>query len=178
MFGLAHLGTQLDDYSKHLAAYLGSSGYETALCGIQHEASDAAMIGYDRILGNPKYDMSVFDFNSVDWDLENARAAADYIRQEHKKPFFLSVGLFNTHLNFPKADPELNPDYVDVPSQFYDNAENRRLWAAYLTSTRTADDCGRLRGHRTGCTQGVGGLGRYAVYLYDGSRASFSWYEV
>lgn len=141
MFGLAHLGARLNDYSQHLAAYLSRNGYETALCGIQHEAPEAAMIGYDYILGNPDYDMSNFDFNSVEWDLENAAAAASFIRQQHKKPFFLSVGLFNTHLNFPQADPKINPDYLAVPFPFHDSPENRRQWSAYLTSAQAADQC-------------------------------------
>ncbi|WP_041052417.1 sulfatase family protein, partial [Gordoniibacillus kamchatkensis] len=141
MFGLAHLGAQLDDYDRHLVRFLSRNGYATALCGIQHEAPEADMIGYDRILGNPVFDMSVFDFDSVGWDLYNARAAAAYIREEKSKPFFLSFGLFNTHLNFPQADSEINPDYLMPPFPFYDNRANREQWAAYLTSAKAADRC-------------------------------------
>jgi N-sulfoglucosamine sulfohydrolase len=141
MFGLAHRGAQLDDYSKHLVQFLSKNGYDTALCGIQHEAPEAEMIGYDRILGNPDFDMSVFDFDSISWDLLNAGAAAEYIREKNKKPFFLSLGLFNTHLNFPKADPEIDPAYLVPPFPFYDNHANREQWAEYLTSAKTADNC-------------------------------------
>src|SRR5665647_1522105 len=49
MMGLAHRGWQLHDYSQHLAAFLNRQGYHTALCGIQHEAPDAGMIGYGEI---------------------------------------------------------------------------------------------------------------------------------
>lgn len=141
MFGLAHLGAELDDYGKHLAQYLSRNGYETALCGIQHEAPEAGMIGYDRILGNPDFDMSVFDFDSVGWDLHNAAAAAEYIHEKKDKPFFLSFGLFNTHLNFPVADPQIEPAYLAPPFPFYDNEANREQWAAYLTSAMAADRC-------------------------------------
>ncbi|WP_248924311.1 sulfatase [Paenibacillus hamazuiensis] len=143
MFGLAHLGAQLDDYSKHLVPFLGGNGYETALCGIQHEAPEAEMIGYDRILGNPDFDMSVFDFDSVSWDVYNAEAAAEYIRGRGGRgnPFFLSFGMFNTHLNFPKAAPSLETAYLMPPSLMHDNEANRRLWAEYLTSAEAADRC-------------------------------------
>ncbi|MFD0958198.1 sulfatase family protein [Paenibacillus chungangensis] len=141
MLGLAHRGARLHDYNQHLVPYLKRNGYETVLCGIQHEAPEAAMIGYDHILGNPDYDMSNFSFRSVEWDEENANAAASYIRQQHDKPFFLSVGLFNTHLNFPDPDPGIQRDYVAMPYQFHDCAENREQWAAYMTSAQAADRC-------------------------------------
>ncbi|MDF2960303.1 MAG: sulfatase [Paenibacillus sp.] len=141
MLGLAHLGAQLDDYSTHLVQYLKKNGYETVLCGIQHEAPEAQMIGYDHILGNPDFDMSVFDFDSVHWDFQNAEAAAGYIRETNDKTFFLSLGLFNTHLNFPNADPEFDPSYLVPPFPFYDCQANRELWAQYLTSAKAADQC-------------------------------------
>ena len=46
MYGLAHRGFSLNDYSQHLAPYLGKHGYYTALIGVQHEAKDPAVIGY------------------------------------------------------------------------------------------------------------------------------------
>ncbi|WP_274653285.1 sulfatase [Paenibacillus humicola] len=141
MFGLAHLGAQLDDYSKHLVSHLNRHNYETALCGIQHEAPRAEMIGYSKIVGNPDYDMSVFDFDSAGWDRHNALAASGFIRESRDKPFFLSYGMFNTHLNFPKTADELNPDYVMPPFPLSDHRINREQWAAYLTSAKIADEC-------------------------------------
>ena len=46
MLGLAHRGFRLYDYHQHLARFLGDHGYETVLCGVQHEAPDPGMIGY------------------------------------------------------------------------------------------------------------------------------------
>ena len=57
MTGLAHRGFRLNDYSRHLAPFLGRQGYRTALCGIQHEAPDAGMIGYHELLGGIHDDM-------------------------------------------------------------------------------------------------------------------------
>jgi N-sulfoglucosamine sulfohydrolase len=140
MHGLAHRGAQMQDYSKHMVTYLNGNGYETVLCGIQHEAPQSEMIGYHHIIGNPNYDMKVFDFDSVSWDMHNAAAVSSYIKENKTKPFFLSFGLFNTHLNFPAADPDIHEGYIQPPYMFYDNEENRKQWAAYLTSAKVADD--------------------------------------
>ncbi len=143
MMGLAHLGFQLKDYNQHLVQFLNQQGYETAIAGIQHEAPEIEMIGYKRILGNPDVDMSEFDFDSESWDVQNARAAAGYIleKKDSDQPFFLSFGMFNTHLNFPPARKEFNPNYVIPPFPFYDNHHNREVMSAYMTSVQIMDDC-------------------------------------
>ncbi|WP_168120129.1 sulfatase [Paenibacillus sp. HB172176] len=143
MIGLAHRGFQMEDYSRHLTQFLNGNGYETVLCGIQHEAPQAEMIGYSKIIGDQNFDMKVFEFDSVNWDTNNARAAADFIkdRENKEQPFFLSFGMFNTHLNFPDAAVDINPDYLDVPYPLHDNAQARSFMAQYMTSVRTADTC-------------------------------------
>ena len=50
MLGLAHRGFALSDPSRHLAAWLGAHGYETVLCGVQHEAKSARDLPYQRLL--------------------------------------------------------------------------------------------------------------------------------
>ncbi|HZG85412.1 sulfatase [Paenibacillus sp.] len=143
MAGLAHLGFQLNDYQQHLVQFLNRSGYETALAGIQHEAPDIEMIGYQRILGNPEVDMADFEFDSITYDVNNAKAAAAYI-QERKgasEPFFLSFGMFNTHLNFPAASSEFNPNYLTPPHPFHDNQQTREVMAGYMTSAKIMDQC-------------------------------------
>ncbi|MBC2604428.1 sulfatase-like hydrolase/transferase [Puniceicoccus vermicola] len=49
MWGLAHLGFTLEHPERHLAAFLREKGFETVLCGIQHEFSDEAEKPYDFI---------------------------------------------------------------------------------------------------------------------------------
>ncbi len=47
MTGLAHRGFKLNDYSKHLAAFLGRQGYETVLCGrIYNEGKPSAVFPF------------------------------------------------------------------------------------------------------------------------------------
>src|SRR5690554_1143196 len=56
MIGLAHRGFSIHDYDQHLARFLGRHGYETVLCGEQHEAAQTEILGYQRVLDkeNPK----------------------------------------------------------------------------------------------------------------------------
>ncbi|BCJ36288.1 heparan N-sulfatase [Actinocatenispora thailandica] len=90
MLGLAHRGHRLDDYDRHLVHTLHRHGYTSALVGVQHVASGAAAatrtIGYHEEL-------------PVAGRLAPARrdAACRYLRRHHDRPFFLSVGLMETH---------------------------------------------------------------------------------
>src|SRR5690349_20097863 len=92
MFGLAHRGFVLNDYKQHILHTLRPAGYYSALFGVQHIARDPAPIGYDKARttqGNHVEDVSA--------------AAADFVRQAPKVPFFLDVGFFETHRPFRKA---------------------------------------------------------------------------
>ncbi len=133
MTGLAHRGFQLNDYSKHLAAFLGRMDYETVLCGVQHEAPEDEMIGYKKIISADPDD----GFST--WDETNAQNAAEYIMKENNQPFFLSLGLHHTHRRFPDIDPGINPDYIQPPMPLYDTKECREDMAAFMTSAMIAD---------------------------------------
>ncbi len=145
MLGLAHRGWKLNDYSKHIVQFLKAQGMETVLCGIQHEAPEESMIGYDQVLQDQNYNMGATKDDRADWDRMNARAVASYIRERGstscKKPFFLSFGMFNTHREFPPVDEEINPDYVIPPFPLYDCSQNREDMAAYITSAKVVDKC-------------------------------------
>jgi arylsulfatase A-like enzyme len=85
--------------------------------------------------------MSDFETDSISQDIANATQAAEYIKQEKSRPFFLSFGMFNTHRDFPEIAQDINPDYVIPPFPFYDNAKNREDMAGFLTSVRVVDHC-------------------------------------
>ena len=55
MIGLAHRGFALNDPTQHLAHHLHGHGFETILCGVQHEiaAGQTAALGYERIIAAP-----------------------------------------------------------------------------------------------------------------------------
>ena len=145
MQGLAHLGWQLNDYSRHMNHYLQKNGYHTALCGIQHEAPDYKMIGYNEIVGSQEFDMGDTVNSMEEWDYSNTKEACAFLaRQKDKKaPFFLSFGLFNTHREYPavKESDFIVADYLAPPGPLYDCDINRREMASYCASVKIADDC-------------------------------------
>jgi arylsulfatase A-like enzyme len=141
MLGLAHRGFHLNDPGHHIVSLLKKAGYETVLSGIQHEAPRGPDLLYDKIISSVPTEMEHFhDIDSIVYDTANARKAADYLLKA-EKPFFLSLGLFNTHRQFPKpAHPE-KARYVRPPSPVPDNSENREDMLAFRESARIADDC-------------------------------------
>ncbi|MHC1695686.1 MAG: sulfatase-like hydrolase/transferase [Eubacteriales bacterium] len=169
MLGLAHRGFCLSDYSMHLASYLGRNGYETALCGIQHEAPCTEMIGYEKVIS------VCGQMNPAQRDECNAQSAADYILNAGKKPFFLSVGLFHTHREFPDTDPSINPDYIIPPSPMYDTDETRQDMAR-LYDLR--NDGGQVFWKGFRCLKTVRQGRRHFGYIYHRPRHCFPEYEM
>lgn len=153
MHGLAskRFGHSLDDYSQHLARFLGRQGFETALAGIQHEGIVPWMarwenLGYDRWL-NHKPDTHEQNNQTT------AKAAADYLREVGRgdRPFFLSAGFFETHRDNPRGgarfsfDPavpgpeELDARYVRPPLNIPDTPLTRRDFASYRAAAANLD---------------------------------------
>lgn len=146
MLGLAQRGFSID-YSRHLVQWLNRHGYHTVLCGIQHEAGwymnkeDADPIGYCENLTHS--DEGYRQEELVKWDMENARSAADWIRQyDGSKPFFLSYGMFATHRRFPDwVDESVNQNFMQPPVPLPNTPEVRLDMAQFATSVKWADDC-------------------------------------
>ncbi|MBD3244202.1 MAG: sulfatase-like hydrolase/transferase [Chitinivibrionales bacterium] len=158
MLGLAHRGFSLNDYSKHLAAYLTSNGYETALCGVQHEAGwkRKSELGYTRMLEPDPVDQELarrrleqrgFEGHQINGgmhivnDRSKVPAVTRFLREKKDKPFFLSFGMVSTHRDFPKADRDIDPNYLQPPTPIHDNAETRADMAEFATMARCVDDC-------------------------------------
>jgi arylsulfatase A-like enzyme len=132
MLGLAHRGFRLADPSKHLPRQLSSHGYDTALCGVQHEApgADVASLGYAHIEKTLNQQ-------------SGAAAAALLDSGKLRSPFFLSVGLFQTHREFPdpaRTDPTTDPRYVGVPPYLPDTPAVRGDIAALNTMAASMDE--------------------------------------
>lgn len=141
MTGLAHRGFRMNDTSQHLASFLSRSGYETVLCGEQHEAPVAEIdqLGYTRNLRALNTEKT-----HEAKDLKTAQLAADFIRESHDKPFFASVGLFNTHRAvalFPETSHPVDSRYVMPPHPMYDTPQNREDMAGFIASAGVADRC-------------------------------------
>lgn len=163
MLGLAQRGFSLSDPGKHLANYLRSNGYQTALSGIQHEVGwylnldENALheLGYDDILtedsaGYQKEDLHI-------WDQKNAEAAISWMeRIDPEKPFFLSYGMHSTHRPYPvDIDESVDMNYVQPPFPLDSNEMTRKDQAQFLTSAKHADDNVALL---------IGALKKYNLY--------------
>ncbi len=128
MLGLAHRGFSLHDHSQHIVRTLREAGYRSTLVGVQHVARDAGVIGYDRII--PLRSASVDDV---------APAAADFLSYAPSEPFFLSVGFFETHREFPSPGPDEDARYCLPPHPLPDTPRTRQDFAAFRASARTFD---------------------------------------
>lgn len=141
LWGLTHRGFSLREPSRHLASFLSIHGFETAVSGIQHEALQAATLGYQRILGAQDYKMRDFKRDWERFDRDNAAHAAAFIKEKHEKPFFLAYGMFNTHRDYPALPESPRDGYVAPPAPIADTPENRHDWAEFINSARIADEC-------------------------------------
>lgn len=129
MLGLAHRGFSLQDYKRHMLHTLRAGGeYRSTLIGIQHIAKDPAVIGYDEIVP-----VKTTHAEFV------APAAVTWLRNAPKQPFFLDVGFFETHREFPKPGPEDDARFCLPPSPVPDTVKTRADVAAFHASVRTLD---------------------------------------
>ena len=138
MQGLVNRGWHLCDSNKHLASFLHSKGYETILCGMQHEGKSWRELGYETHIGHEE---SV-KMSRDEWDRENTESIVSYLENRNSdKPFFLSLGWFNTHRPYPHASEEINPDFIEVPPILPDCSEVRKDMADYYQSISVVDEC-------------------------------------
>jgi N-sulfoglucosamine sulfohydrolase len=129
MAGLAHRGWSLNDYEQHIIHALRRHGYVSALIGQQHIASPTdqkqawEVIGYDRCLEG-----------------ETCEQAASFLENPPDEPFFLTVGFFETHREFPSlADAPDDSRYCLPPEPLPDTPETRQDMARYKASARVLD---------------------------------------
>ena len=130
MLGLANRNFILGDFSQHIINTLKPAGYTAALAGIQHLAGHARHrgaeeIGYDHIL------------TTVNDDAHTA--AVDFIKSAPQEPFWLTVGFFETHREFP-TEHAINPNYVQPPAVLPDTAAVRQDMANFIAMAQILDD--------------------------------------
>jgi len=128
MLGLAHRGFSMSDYRRHILYTLRDAGYTSVLAGLQHIAAKPETIGYDEML-RPKSNRAA----------DVAPAAAKFLDRRPAKPFFLDVGFFETHREYPKPGPEDDPRYTYPPAPIPDTPPGRLDFASYRASARLLD---------------------------------------
>jgi arylsulfatase A-like enzyme len=129
MMGLAHRGFSLNDYSQHIVHTLREAGYWSALIGEQHLSREPSVLGYDHVV-----DIRTTHVEAV------APAAVDLLgRLPAGRPFFLSIGFFETHREFFQPTSERDALYSLPPANLPDTPETRGDIAAYKASARSLD---------------------------------------
>jgi arylsulfatase A-like enzyme len=129
MLGLAHRGFQMTDYKRHIVHTLKAAGYETILAGLQHVAPRPEMIGYDEIL-SPKGQAGA---------ARVAPVAVEFLNKTHTHPFFLDIGFFETHREYPEPTAADDERYTLPPAPILDTPQTRKDTAAYHASARVLD---------------------------------------
>lgn len=132
MMGLAHMDWSLHEPEEALPRRLRELGYRTLLAGEQHEATDAAILGYDVRV-------------ATEWP-QRADVVAPAFDEalaglEPDAPFFASVGFFEAHRPFDHPgyrDDE--PGAVPVPPYLPDTPEVREDLAAFHGRVRAFDE--------------------------------------
>ena len=135
MLGLAHKGWALDRRGEHIVHTLRTAGYESTLIGFQHVADwdHADRIGYDRVIR---------PVQRAHAD-QVIPAAVKFLKGSPKQPFFLSVGVVETHrfgLFFSPAGPQGDPRYCRPPDPIPDTPETRRDMADFAEAARLLDE--------------------------------------
>jgi N-sulfoglucosamine sulfohydrolase len=128
MLGLAHRGFSLNDYQQVLIHTLKTAGYTSVLAGLQHIAKEPSTIGYDKILDHK-------DTSAVNV----APAAVEYLDSRPASPFFLDIGFFETHREYPEPTAEDIANYCPLPRPIPDTAATRRDFACFRASARILD---------------------------------------
>ncbi len=130
MTGLVNRGFGLNDYGQHLLHTLRDAGYQTVLAGLQHLHRDRTALGFDEIVA-PEKSTLVDDVGP---------AAANFIKSAPVQPFFMDIGFFETHRNFPPIGPDEDPNSMRPPAPLPDTPETRADMAAYCTMARKLDE--------------------------------------
>jgi N-sulfoglucosamine sulfohydrolase len=144
MFGLAHRGWKLNDYSKHWVHTLRKAGYTSTMIGEQHISTDPDVIGYDRVI-----DVDTTHANEI------TPLTVETLRSMPPEPWFMSVGFFETHRNYAAPTSVRDTLYSRPPGNLPDTPETRHDIAAFKSSARSLDQGigAVLQGlHETGLT--------------------------
>ncbi|HEX3737414.1 MAG TPA: sulfatase, partial [Solirubrobacterales bacterium] len=130
MEGLAHRGWTLNDYGQHWVHALRRGGYHSILVGEQHISKDPAVIGYDemvKVSSNKAGEVAPLT-------IEALRGA-----KRTDRPWFMSVGFFETHRDFSAPTSVRDTLYSLPPGNLPDLPATRRDMAAFKASVRSLD---------------------------------------
>ena len=128
MLGLAQRGFSLYNPEKHLANFLKNNGYNTCLCGIQHEygwyldleKNGLHNLGYKEIITTDSKPFKKEELHL--WDRNNAVEVVKWLdNYNDEKPFLLSFGMHSTHRPYPIEVAEIIVDALKR-NNLYENS--------------------------------------------------------
>ncbi|WP_020617875.1 sulfatase family protein [Paenibacillus daejeonensis] len=146
MIGLSHLGFSIHPTVTTLPMSLAEAGYETALIGFSHETigeeggdrtSSGAKLGYETVLPVPGDRAGDVAAKTVGFLQDRASGG-----EEGKRPFFASVGFFETHREFDEYGPLADPADEIVPPPYLLDTPAVREELALLHGSAKALDAG------------------------------------
>lgn len=144
MLGLVNRGFMMDDYDDHFVRWLNNENYNTALCGIQHEAGHYKESEKARqIIGYKENLTTDLDLDKLEdkrrWDKENTENAISWLKKyDEEQPFFLSLGFFGTHRPYPA---NINETRNVIPDGFPNTPQIREDFTKYNNSVKFIDEC-------------------------------------
>lgn len=142
MIGLAHLGFSINAETPTLPSEMSKAGYETVLFGLSHETIGEA--GGERFTST--YKLGYERYEEVDQN--RASDVAERVRHflsekaadKSGRPFYASVGFFETHRDFDEYEHAADPDdLVEIPPYLPDTPKVRRDFAQFNGSVKVLD---------------------------------------
>ncbi|NJJ39590.1 sulfatase [Paenibacillus apii] len=142
MIGLSHLGFSIDPEVTTLPVSLSEAGYETALIGFSHETIGEA--GGDRTSSTYKLGYEIVLPVPGDRAADVAEGVVSFLEERaagpQERPFFASVGFFETHRDFDEYAPVADPAEEIVPPPYLPDTERvREDFALLHGSVKTLD---------------------------------------
>ncbi|WP_027091834.1 sulfatase [Cohnella thermotolerans] len=142
MIGLSHLGFSMREAVTTLPKCLNEAGYDTVLIGFSHETigepdsritSSTYKLGYNTVIPVPG-----------DRAPDVAEQVAGFLQERANgagsRPFFVSVGFFETHRDFDEYKPVADPaDSITPPPYLPDTPNVREDFALLHGSVKTLD---------------------------------------
>ncbi len=122
---------------KHAAALFGAGGYESVLCGFEHETPHVGEVGFSKLIaGQGNW------YNSGGDLRDYGRELTDWFGQRDKgQPFYLQIGCHETHHNWASFDtPPDESRGLWMPPYLKDLPELRQEMAQFQGAVKRLDE--------------------------------------
>ena len=123
---------------KHAARIFAEEGYESVLCGFEHETRHCDTIGFQRWLNGSG------DWHNGGGDTRDHAAAIDAWLDERDgaQPFYLQIGSHETHHSWTAHDtPPDDSKGLTIPPYLRDIPEVRKEVAEFQGAVKRMDEC-------------------------------------